>query len=241
MRQDTTVLGFDTATADVAVAVARGAEILVERTIRAEPGARPRHAAELLAEIERAASEAGGWERIERIGVGVGPGSFTGLRIGIATARALAQGLPRPVVGVGSLDSLAAGIGEHPPASGRARLAVIDARRSEVFAGLYEPQGAPVWGPLVLTPAELGRKLSASSGMPLVAGDGAIRFRRDLEGAGADIPSDDDPAHRLSARHVCVLAGTAAKSAPREIKPIYLRQPDAEIWRERDRGVGKRS
>jgi tRNA threonylcarbamoyladenosine biosynthesis protein TsaB len=238
-KRETTVLGFDTATAAVAVAVTRGGETIAERFAAAEPGARPRHAAQLLGEVERVADEAGGWERIERIGVGLGPGSFTGLRVGIATARALAQGLPRPVVGVGSLDALAAGIGELSAAAGRPRLAIIDARRSQVFAALRDGDGEQVWGPLVLSPGELGRKVSSLARTPLAAGDGAVRFRRDLEGAGADVLPDGDAAHRLSARQVCLLAGAAAGSAPREIKPIYLRPPDAEIWRERDRGDGK--
>ncbi len=235
---DTTVLGFDTATADVAVAVVRGGEAVTQRSVTAPSGSRPRHAAELLAEIERAADAAGGWDLIDRIGVGVGPGSFTGVRVGIATARALAQGLPRPVAGVGTLDALAAGIGEHPLAPGRTRLAVIDARRSEVFAALHDPGGASIWGPVVVSPAALASRVAELDAAPLAAGDGAIRFRGDLEGAGADVLSDADAAHRLSARHVCVLAGSAPASAPREITPIYLRPPDAEIWRERDRGDG---
>ena len=218
------------------MAVVRGGEPVEERAIAAAPGARPRHAAELLVEVERAASDAGGWERIDRIGVGVGPGSFTGLRIGIATARALAQGLPRPVAGVGSLDAIALGIGEHPAAADRFRLAVIDARRSEAFAVLHDPQGGHAWGPVVAAPQQLARRVAELPSAPIAAGDGAIRFRQDLEGAGAEVLPDGDAAHRLSARRVCLLAGAAAPSAPEEIKPIYLRPPDAEIWRERDRG-----
>ena len=237
---DSTVLGLDTATADVTVAVARGGEVLGERSLPGEPGARPRHAAELLGEVERAASEVGGWERIDAIAVGIGPGSFTGLRVGIATARGLAQGLGKGLVGVGSLDALARGIGEHPGGRGRPCLAVIDARRGQVFAALHDARGERQWGPVVAAPAELGDRVPSTAATPLAAGDGAVRFRRDLEHAGAEVLLEDQPAHHLSARHVCALADGVKVSAPHEIEPIYLRPPDAEIWRERDRSKSQR-
>ena len=220
----------------MAVAVTRGVDRLSERLLPARPGSRPRHATELLGEIERAVGDAGGWDRIDLLAVGVGPGSFTGLRIGIATARALAQGLAMPVAGVPSLDALARGIAQRPAARDRPRLAVIDARRSEVFAALHGPAGEREWGPLVAAPAELADRVASLPVAPLAAGDGAVRFRRDLEGAGAEVPADEDVGHRLSARQVCLLAEDLAPSAPHEIKPIYLRPPDAQIWRQRVRG-----
>jgi tRNA threonylcarbamoyladenosine biosynthesis protein TsaB len=235
-----TVLGFDTATPELTVAVTRGGESLTERSLSFPAGSRPRHAAELLGEIERAAADAGGWEGVDLLGVGIGPGSFTGLRIGIATARALAQGLAKPVAGVSSLDALARGISEHPAAAGRPRLAVIDARRSEVFATLHDPGGERVWGPVVAPSAALAERLTAARIPPLAAGDGAVRFRRDLEDAGAEVLAEDEAAHRLSARQVCLLVEHVPPSAPYEIKPIYLRPPDAEIWRERNRGQSER-
>ena len=229
------MLGFDTATADIAVAVARGDRILFEHSVPGEPGARPRHAAELLGEVERAADEVGGWERVDAIAVGVGPGSFTGLRIGIATARGLAQGLGSRLAGIGSLDALARGIAEHPRARGRPRLPVIDAKRGQVFAALHDASGTRSWGPVVATPAETGDRLRSATVSPLAAGDGAVRFRRDLEHAGVEVLAEDQAAHHLSPRYVCLLAEGVMPSAPDEIEPIYLRPPDAEIWRERDR------
>jgi tRNA threonylcarbamoyladenosine biosynthesis protein TsaB len=231
-----TVLGFDTATAALTVALTRGEQCLSERVLADSLDSRPRHAAELLGEIERAVATAGGWDAVHRLAVGIGPGSYTGLRIGIATARALGQGTGRPLVGVGSLDALAHGIGELPAAAGRSRLAVIDARRSEMFAALHGPDGERVWGPIVASTAAVGERFSPLPASPLAAGDGAIRFRRDLEQAGAEVLPEDEPAHRLSARQVCILAGAMAPSTPSEIEPIYLRPPDAQIWRERDRG-----
>jgi tRNA threonylcarbamoyladenosine biosynthesis protein TsaB len=116
---------------------------------------------------------------------------------------------------------------------------VIDAKRSEVFASLHDPAGGRVWGPLVEAPPALAERAGRAELAPLAAGDGAIRFRRDLEDVGVDVLGEDEPAHRLSARQVCLLAKGVAPSDPSEIKPIYLRRPDAEIWRERDRGQSK--
>jgi tRNA threonylcarbamoyladenosine biosynthesis protein TsaB len=143
-----TVLGFDTATAGVSVAITRDGALLSERRVPPPPGSNPRHAAELLVEIERAVNDAGGWDGVDLVAVGIGPGSFTGVRLGIATARAIAQALGKPVAGVGSLDALARGISELPAAEGRPRLAVIDAKRSEAFASLHkagEPGSGVLW------------------------------------------------------------------------------------------------
>ena len=122
-------LGFDTATEILTVAVARDGEPVAE--VEHGPGAdgRPQHQALLLAEIERCVQASGGWDEIERIAVGLGPGSYTGLRIGIATARALAQARELELRGVSTLSALARGIGELPEADGRQRLPVLDARR----------------------------------------------------------------------------------------------------------------
>ncbi len=225
------LVGFDTATDDVAVAATRDGEVLDERRIAAPPGQRPRHATALLAEVESVAESVGGWERVQAIAVGIGPGSFTGLRIGLATARALAQALDKAIVPVGTLTALARGIegsGEQP------RLAVLDARRGQAFAALYGPGGEEIWPPLVATPDEVVDRVKALDRTALAAGSGTIRFRGELEAAGADVLPDSDPAHRISARHVCLLAESGSPALPESIEPIYLRPPDAELWLERD-------
>lgn len=230
-----TVLGIDTATANAAVAVTRDGAVVEERLT--EPGAdgRPRHSHAVLAEAEAAVAEAGGWQEIGLIAVGTGPGSYTGLRIGIATARALAQSLALPLTGVSTLAVLARAIGEHPRAAGRSRLAAVDARRGQLFASLYDPAGELAWGPLVATPAEVAERLATTGAAPLAAGDGALRFLQDLEAAGATVPPGDDSVHRIAARHLCDLAEAVAPQPPEEIEPQYLRAPDAEVWLERDR------
>jgi len=236
----TLVVGFDTATDDVAVAMVRfgvpgaSAELVSERSRGVAGGGRPRHAAELLAELEAVVEPVGGWSGIDLIAVGVGPGSFTGLRIGVATARALAQALATPVVPVGTLEALARGIGEQRGAEGRARLAVLDARRGQAFAALHGPGEEELWPPLVALPGELAERVAALPEPPLAAGSGAIGFRDELEIAGAEVLPDAEPAHRVSARHICLLAEAGTPAPPESIEPIYLRPPDAELWLERD-------
>lgn len=186
-----------------------------------------------MAAIERAAEAAGGWDEVGRIAVGIGPGSFTGLRVGIATARALGLSRGLPVAGAGTLDALARGLGEA--AAARGRLAVLDARRGEVAAALYSPSGERTWGPLLNRPEELAERVEELAGTTLCGGSGAVRFRQQLANRGVEIPEDADPVHRVAARHICALAAVGSGEGESGIvAPIYLRPPDAERWRERD-------
>lgn len=214
-------LGFDTATPDTAVAIGGGPERLIA------PGedGRPAHNRALLPAIEDVVAEAGGWDAIGLVAVGIGPGSFTGVRIGVATARALAQARGLPVAGVTTTAALLAGI--EPAEHGR--LAVVDARRGEVFAAcdLGSGPGAPVVDDPTDLPASLG--LGTLTGL-VAGGDGALRFRAEIEAAGAAVPPDADPAHRLSAGWVCELAAEIEPAGPESIRPLYLRRPDAERW-----------
>ena len=127
---------------------------------------------------------------------------------------------------------MAAGI----EAGSDARLAVLDARRGEVFAALYDAAGEELWAPFVAAPEALAERAAPLGGAAVAAGDGALRFRDQLEAAGVVVPDDGSPVHRLRARQVCRLALDAAAGRPEGIEPVYLRRPDAELWRERDRG-----
>ncbi|HEV7400703.1 MAG TPA: tRNA (adenosine(37)-N6)-threonylcarbamoyltransferase complex dimerization subunit type 1 TsaB [Solirubrobacterales bacterium] len=227
------VVGFDTATADTAVCAMRGGKVLHEELLGLAPGGSPRHSTALLAEVERAAEAAGGWDSVERLAVGLGPGSFVGIRIGIATARGLAASTGLPVTGVCTLDALGRALGDLAGPE-RDRLAVLDARRGEVFAALYSPAGERLWEPLVAAPDELVERVAGLPAAPLAAGSGAVRFRNELASRGADVPEDADPVHRVAARHVCALAEAAPERGDERLEPIYLRAPDAERWRERD-------
>jgi tRNA threonylcarbamoyladenosine biosynthesis protein TsaB len=167
-----------------------------------------------------------GWEDIERIAVGVGPGGFTGLRIGIATARGLARSRDVPLVGVSTLRSLALGAGARE----RAVLAVLDARRGEVFAGAWRGD-AQLLATCALAPEALAARVAGLGDGVMAVGDGAIRYRAALEAAGARIPGDDAPPHHLTARPHCRLAARAPVQDPAAVLPDYVRRPDAQIAR----------
>lgn len=187
----------------------------------------------LLAEVERAVAAAGGWGEVEAIAVGRGPGTYTGLRVGIATARALGFSRGLPVRGVCSLDALGRALAERPGSA--PRLAALDARRGEVFSALYSAAGERLWGPIVSAPEELAERLSDLDEPPLAAGSGAVRFRQQLTKRGVEVPDDADAVHRIAARHICALATEEPDAGEGDpLAPIYLRPPDAERWRERD-------
>ena len=240
-RPPESVIALDGATDDVVVGAARGGELIHESVIGKGEERFPRHATMLLPQVERAAEAVGGWVRVERIGIGVGPGSFTGLRIAIATGRALAQARSLAASPVGTLDALGAGIAERA-GEGRPTLAVLDARRGEVFAQLRDGAGAPLSEPTVLARARVGEwlsevadgRLAEGPATPLAAGSGSLRFVRELEVAGVEVLPGDDPAHRVSARHLCALAAAGERLGPEAIRPIYLREPDARRWLDRD-------
>lgn len=227
-----TVLGLDTATPATVVGVLRADGVAFEGRHDPAPGERPGHATRLLGLVDEVLSAAGlRLDEVTRIAAGVGPGSFTGLRIGIATARGLAQATGAELVGVSTLRALAAGA----PAGERPVAAVLDARRAEVFAAAWIGD-IEVMSPAAVAPQTLAEALDAlaprsvgpPSRPPLAIGDGALRFRDELEPAGADIPPDDDPLHRVAGRHVCQLGARAEPAGTDAVVPDYLRLPDAE-------------
>jgi tRNA threonylcarbamoyladenosine biosynthesis protein TsaB len=201
--------------------------VLYEERLGLAADGSPRHSTALLAEVERAAAASGGWGRIGLIAAGRGPGSFVGIRIGLATGRGLAVSTGLPVAGVCTLDAL----GQAMTGGG---VAVLDARRGEVFAALYSPHGERLWEPLVSSPQALAERLSGLPAAPLAVGSGAVRFRDELASRDVEVPDDEDPIHRVAARHVCALAEADLAGVDAAFEPIYLRPPDAQRWRERD-------
>jgi tRNA threonylcarbamoyladenosine biosynthesis protein TsaB len=219
------ILGLDTATPATAVAVLPDDGEPVELRHEPAPGERPGHAAQLLPLAQRAlAALEASFADVARIGVGVGPGTFTGLRIGVATARALAQSTGAELCAISTLDALAEPAGPERPV-----LAVLDARRGEAFAAAYV-DGARVAGPVAIAPEELPAFAEHAAAAPparwLAVGDGAIRFRDRLVPA-ADVPGDDSTLHRVSALAVCRLARAAPTVDRDALLPEYVRAPDA--------------
>ena len=192
------ILAFDTATDAATCALVWDGEVLGERVSRP---------VSLLEDVDALLRRAGAREgALNGIAVGTGPGSFTGLRMGLATARSLAFALDLPVAGVSTLAALAAGT---PGA-----LPVIDAKRREVFT-LVDGE------PAVLLPGELALEPGT-----VCVGDGAVRYREPLEAAGAEVPPDGSEAHVPRARFHAALA---RDFGPAElVEPLYLRVPDAE-------------
>jgi tRNA threonylcarbamoyladenosine biosynthesis protein TsaB len=161
----------------------------------------------------------------------LGPGTFTGLRIGIATARALGRARRLPLVGVSTLESLALGAAAGQDADTTAVLAVIDARRGEAFAAAFTPDLRLLLEPRAWPPAALADRAAGLGKTVLAVGDGAIEFRVVLERSGAQVPEDGSDLHQVSAINHCRLASGKPESLPDQILPDYLRLPDAEIAR----------
>jgi tRNA threonylcarbamoyladenosine biosynthesis protein TsaB len=218
-----TLLGFDTSTSASSACVLRADGDAFELNPPVERlSARPAHASELMPAVADVMERAGvDYPDLTAIAVGIGPGTFTGLRIGIATARALATAAGLPLRRVSSLAALAAGI-DAP-----LRLPLIDARRGELFAALHDADGV-VWPPFAAAPEDLLARLHDGGLTPLAAGDGSIRFRGTLEEAAIPVLPQDSEAHVVRALHVCRLAAGAPDEAPEAVLPDYLREPDAK-------------
>lgn len=249
------ILAFDTATRATAVAIvdlATGddgdshAIAAYEGRDDPESGERPRHTTRLMPLVvdvlERSSN---GWEDLERIAVGIGPGTFTGLRVGVATARALARSRDIPLVGISTLHSLALGAVslDTEPAPRDVVLAVVDARRGEVFAAAWSAldlasgRRRPRLQPQAMTPEGLAAACAEIGGDLVAIGDGAVEFRRVLDRSGTWIPEDDSPLHRVSAVNHGRLAASQSPASPGDVQPEYLRVPDAELAL---RGAGSR-
>ena len=225
------VLGFDTSTSATAVCVLRddGAAFQVEpqpQALTAPPG----HARELMPAV-MACLEDSGIEpaQLAAVAVGVGPGTFTGLRIGVASARALAHAWDLELRPVSSLAALAAGAGEHQPDSTPADgvLPLIDARRGQVFAALHQ-RGLTLWPPVAAEPEAVAARVAESGLNPLAVGSGSVRFRHVLEAVGMRVAPDESRAHVVSGLWICRLAGDVPPAPPEAVLPDYLRLPDAK-------------
>jgi tRNA threonylcarbamoyl adenosine modification protein YeaZ len=191
-------LAFDTATGTATTALVRDGDVLGERIGRAST---------ILADADELVRAAGlSPADLDLLAVGVGPGSFTGVRIGLAAARGLALALEVPVAGVSTLDALAAAAPGAVP--------VVDARRGEIFTIVSGE-------PRCMAPEDLEVERDRT-----YVGDGAVRYRSTIDAGGGVVPPDDSGLHVPHARFHARLAGGGG---PAElVEPVYLRAPDAE-------------
>jgi tRNA threonylcarbamoyladenosine biosynthesis protein TsaB len=223
------VLGIETATAQVSVAIGGHEGVIALFEV-----ARGRHHAEALvpsidfvcrqAEIELS--------EIGVVAVDVGPGLFTGMRVGIAAAKAIAQARRIPMIGISSLDLLAF----VQRQTDRLVVPVIDARRGEVYYAAYRavPGGVQrVAGPTVASPDDLAGDLVARGSEVLLVGDGANLYRSQIAGAVTKVDFADQASPYPSAAPLVRLAHAKAMREdwvqPSELEPMYLRKPDAQI------------
>lgn len=208
MVRSVLTLGITTSTSIVGVAVANGTEVLAEASVETDR----RHAEELTPMLVEVARNAGvEFADLQRLAVDIGPGRFTGLRVGLATIRTLALALDLEVVGISSLELLALGLPQPEVA------AVIDARRAEVFQQLFS-NGKALSEPVVGDPELLCTEIGPSV---VACGDGADRFGEHyLNRIEGQAPS--------AALLVVLADGRRARPGP-EVTPLYMRAPDVQI------------
>ncbi len=217
------VLGLDTSTPASAAAVLRAdGRAFAQDPAPDELVGAPAHSVELLSRAAAALADAGlDWKDLDAVAVGVGPGAFTGLRIGVTSARALAAAHGLALFPVSSLAALAAGI-DAP-----LRLPLIDAGRGELFAALYEGDEER-WPPFTASARGLADRVRAAGSAPLAAGNGSVRWGDDLQAGGVRVVPAGDRAHVPSAVAICRLALHTAAAPAQAVLPHYLREPDVQ-------------
>jgi tRNA threonylcarbamoyladenosine biosynthesis protein TsaB len=228
------ILGIESSTPQIGCAIGGHEGVLAS----AHSARGKRHAEHLTPAIEFICSQAQiELSEIGLVAVDVGPGLFTGLRVGISTAKAIAFALRVPMIGVSSLDLLAFPMRFSP----RLIVAAIDARRGELFYAFYRqvPGGVQrISEPTVGTADDLASELLASGEEALLVGDGAHRYREVFDGLARVEIVDAGSSHPSAASLVQLAHASALREDFRpidEIVPIYLRRPDAEVnWTTRD-------
>lgn len=230
------LMGIETATRRVGVVLANEHGLLGRVELDGSVSGRPRHAEALAPAIRYLCDECGvSLGHLSAVAVGIGPGMFTGLRVGVTTAKVLAQSLRVPVLPIPSLDLLA-----YPFRHARSLIAaVIDARRNEVYYAMYRPVPGGVQRESEYelgSPEDVAGEIGARGEDTLLCGDGVQRFadvfgrldRAEQAGPAYAAPSLSALAELASARYE-----REEFSSPEDVLPMYLRRSDAEIAWER--------
>lgn len=228
------ILGIESSTVQIGCAIGGHEGVLSS----AHSAKGKRHAENLTPAIDFICRQAQvDLSEIGLVAVDVGPGLFTGLRVGLATAKAVAFALRVPMIGVSSLDLLAFPVRFSP----RLIVAAIDARRGEIFYAFYRqvPGGVQrISEHAVGSPDDLASELLATGEEALLVGDGAHRYREDFDGLARVEIVDAGNSHPSAASLVQLAHAQALREDYQqidEIVPLYLRRPDAEInWSTRD-------
>jgi tRNA threonylcarbamoyladenosine biosynthesis protein TsaB len=217
------ILGLDAATAGCSAALIEDGRLLARAALALEHG----HAQVLVPMIVEV-MEGRPFAELDGIGVTVGPGGFTGIRVALATARGLGLAAAKPVLGVTTFAAVARGL-EPPPESGKL-LVLIESKRRDLYAQLFMGSDRPAAEPAALLPE--GLPAYAGEGPLLLAGDGAARAAP-LLGSSARIAHG--PARPDAAAVAAIAAELLARSGPPPGPPraLYLRAPDVTIPKER--------
>ena len=216
-----TTIAFDTSTPLTVAAVSVNGGIL-ERSLEAPPGGHPAHCAQLVGALDSLLAAAGsGWDEVERIGVGAGPGTFTGIRIASSTAEGLRRSTGASVVPLSSLEALA--LASSGVRSAHPVVSVIDAKRGEVFAAGWSSSGDMLFGPVASGPGALVERLRAYNHAWAIAGELPGPFEEELSAAG--LIAERGPS-AIPGRSLCELA-LIGDPVPGPALPEYVRDPDA--------------
>jgi tRNA threonylcarbamoyladenosine biosynthesis protein TsaB len=227
------ILALETSTPAGGVALLDGDHLIAEYTLCV----RTTHSERLMATVDRLLSDCG-WRigEVEGLAVSIGPGSFTGLRIGVSTAKGLALALGIPLIGIPTLDALAAAV----PYAADPVCPILDAKKGEVYASLFHWEAGEMvrdWGYLALTPEDLCSRLSGSV---IFVGDGVAAFGGILSRALGPLAQFAPPARRLPSAacvaqlgHRRLLSGESVE--PAKLTPLYVRPSEAELRRRRAR------
>ena len=223
------VLGIDTATPLTAAALLdTKAGLELEAHHQPQEGERPGHTTELLALVYQLFHQAKfGWEHVERIAVGVGPGMFTGMRVGIATARAFAQSRQIDLVGVSTLQALANGAYDQLQSPEKlAIVTVLPAGKGEVFAAAFQGKQI-ILGPSAYEPAALSKQLGDMKALAI--GNGALQLLEAQSEHKIEVPPANSPLHRLDARYICRIGSAEDRQIDgSRVLPTYLRPANAK-------------